>query len=302
MADSADARRLGGGSSSGFKRSMPARPAQNATPAKPAQQNAAAQPGKGANAAAAPKRSWMGPIAGLAAGLGLAALMSHLGMGAEFANFIMMALLAVVAFVAIRFLLNRFGPAQNRQGAHGNRLAGAAAGAGGTTPSSASNPFQQPLARTATPESSTSVGANGLISGPSFAQVDAGASAVLPAGFDATAFARVAKLIFLRMQAANDKADLEDLRKFASPEMFAVFKLDLQDRAHAAQVTDVVQLDAEVLDFVNEADQQIVSVRFYGLIREEENGPTQTFDETWHLSKPSGGAGEWVIAGIAQND
>src|SRR5690606_7068432 len=88
MADSADARRLGGGSSSGFKRSMPARPAQNATPAKPAQQNAAAQPGKGANAAAAPKRSWMGPIAGLAAGLGLAALMSHLGMGAEFANFI----------------------------------------------------------------------------------------------------------------------------------------------------------------------------------------------------------------------
>ena len=33
-----------------------------------------------------PRRSWLGPIAGLAAGLGLAALMSHLGFGAEFGN------------------------------------------------------------------------------------------------------------------------------------------------------------------------------------------------------------------------
>ena len=52
----------------------------------------------------------MGPIAGLAAGLGIAALMSHLGLGAEFGNIIMMVLLAVVAFVAVRFLLRRFGP------------------------------------------------------------------------------------------------------------------------------------------------------------------------------------------------
>ena len=34
-------------------------------------------------AAAAPSRSWMGPIAGIAAGLGLAALASHLGFGPD---------------------------------------------------------------------------------------------------------------------------------------------------------------------------------------------------------------------------
>ena len=96
-----EAKRLGGGKSTGMQRSTPDKPAQS-TPATPAAPTAAAAPaaaGTGA-AAAAPKRNWMGPIAGLAAGLGLAALFSHLGMGEGLANFVMLALLAVVAFVA----------------------------------------------------------------------------------------------------------------------------------------------------------------------------------------------------------
>jgi hypothetical protein len=36
---------------------------------------------------------WMGPLAGLAAGIGLAALFSHLGMGEGMANMMMMLLL-----------------------------------------------------------------------------------------------------------------------------------------------------------------------------------------------------------------
>ena len=92
----------------------------------------------------------------------------------------------------------------------------------------------------------------------------------MPAGFDSAGFERIAKLIFIRMQAANDKADLEDLRQFATPEMFAVFRLDLQERKGAPQQTDVVQLDAQVLDFAQEDARQVVSVRFHGLIREEQ--------------------------------
>jgi predicted lipid-binding transport protein (Tim44 family) len=121
----------------------------------------------------------------------------------------------------------------------------------------------------------------------------------LPAG-STPAFERIAKLIFIRMQAANDKADLDDLRQFATPEMFAAFKLDLQDRKDAQQQTDVVQLAAEVIDFEQEAARQVVSVRFHGLIREEKGAPAAPFDEIWHLVKPLDGSREWAIAGIAQ--
>ena len=280
VAVEAQAKRLGGGSSSGMQRSMPAKPAP-ASP--PAQQAApAATPATPAAApAAAPKRSWMGPLAGLAAGLGIAALMSHLGLGAEFGNFLMLALLAVVAFVAIRFVMQRFGSAANRNPAQGMQFAGAPAGAG-----------------------------SGLNSGPSIqaeavprlapATAAVATPTSLPAGFDAPAFERIAKLIFIRMQAANDSGDLEDLRQFATPEMFANFKLELQDRKGSAQQTDVVQLDAQVLDFAEEAARQIVSVRFHGLIREEKDAPAAPFDEIWHLVKPADGNRDWAIAGIAQ--
>ena len=79
----------------------------------PAQQAApAAAPAAAAQAAG--KRSWLGPIAGLAAGIGLAALLSHFGMGEGVANFLMLALLAFAAFMVVRWFLNRNKPAMQR--------------------------------------------------------------------------------------------------------------------------------------------------------------------------------------------
>ncbi len=98
----AEARRLGGSKSFGMQRSAPAK--QNAAPTPQRQQ-------PGAAPTAAPKRSWMGPIAGLAAGLGLAALFSHLGLGEEMANFLMLALLAMAAFMLFRWFMRRNAPA-----------------------------------------------------------------------------------------------------------------------------------------------------------------------------------------------
>jgi len=100
----AEARRLGGGKSFGMQRSAPAR--QDAAPTPQRQQPA------GTAAQAAPqKRSWMGPIAGLAAGLGLAALFSHLGLGEGMANILMLALLAMAAFMLLRMFMRRNAPA-----------------------------------------------------------------------------------------------------------------------------------------------------------------------------------------------
>ena len=267
----AQAKRLGGGSSSGLQRQMPAKPMPS-TP--PAQQAAPTSPG-GAPTAAPAGRSWLGPIAGLAAGLGLAALMSHLGLGEEFASMIVLALLAVAAVVAVRWVMRKLGPpvAQPRLQPE-LRFAGAGMPQAATAPS--------------------------FDVAPASAASGAAPASALPPGFDSAAFERVAKLIFIRMQAANDKADLEDLRQFATPEMFAVFKLDLQERGGQTQQTDVVQLTAEVVDFAQEAARQIVSVRFRGLIREQKDGVAEPFDEVWHLVKPLDASREWAIAGITQ--
>src|SRR6478752_710183 len=116
----AEARRIGGGGAVGMQRSLPARtpdavPAKPVAPAAPVAQPTAPATA-GAAAAAAPRRSWMGPIAGLAAGLGIAALMSHLGLGAEFGNLVMLLLLGIVAVIAIRFVMRRFNPSSASNG------------------------------------------------------------------------------------------------------------------------------------------------------------------------------------------
>lgn len=282
---SADAKRLGGGGYSGLQRQMPARstpaPAPAPTPAKPAQATPTTTPAAAAPTSAVPKRSWMGPIAGLAAGLGIAALMSHLGLGAEFGNLLMLLLLGLAAFVAIRFVMGRFAGSPARQAAGINGLHFA-----GETPAAASGSgagWSEPAA--------TPTGAAGATT---FAR-----PTVLPAGFDQAAFERIAKLTFLRMQAANDAADLKDLRQFTTPEMYAAIKLDLQDRVDRDQRTDVIHVDAEVIDVAEEAERQVVSVRYHGTIREEADGAVTAFDEVWHLVKPTL-SGQWAIAGIQQ--
>lgn len=268
-----EAKRLGGGSSQGMKRQVPSKPVPDATPS---QQQAAKQATPSATPPAAapapaPKRSWLGPIAGLAAGLGIAALMSHLGFGAGFANIVMMVLLLVVGVMLVRFLMRRF-----MKPSPGLQLAGASANW---------NDVQraEPTMRSA-PVLVQGSGAGGL-----------------PAGVDTSALERAAKMIFIRMQAANDSGDLNDLRQFSTPEMFAAFRLDLQDRKDAPQRTDVSTLDAHILDVADENGQQIVSVQFKGLVREEINGPTAPFDEVWHLVRPKDGSRDWAIAGIEQN-
>ncbi len=281
-----EARRLGGGRAAGMQRQAP--PPKPATPPTATQNTPANTPaaapgataGAGAAAANAGRRSWMGPIAGLAAGLGIAALMSHLGLGAGFANFITMLLMAVVAVVVVRWLMRRFA-AQRPAGPGRLATAGAPGAAGG---------FGQPEAQPARFQ------AMQPSSAPAFAPT--GHGPVLPEGFDAAEFERIAKTIFVRMQAANDAGHVEDLRKFTTPELFASLRVDLQDRGEAPQQTDVVKLDAQVLETVQEDGQWIVSVRFAGLIREEVTEGAQPFDETWHLVKPVDGSREWAIAGI----
>lgn len=279
----AEARRLGGGLSSGMKRSTPAA-TPNATPAKPAQ--AAPAPAQSAApappVATPPKRSWMGPLAGLAAGLGLAALASHLGFGEGLANIMSILLVVMLGAVLLgfvmKFLRNRSAPAG--QALQGMQFANAGFGAT-ATPRAFNTGSVTPLAQL---ERSAE--------GPAISAV--------PLGFDTAEFETLAKRVFIRLQAANDAGDLDDLRRFTTPEMFAVARQELLERPGAPQQTDVVQLQAAVAEHAEEDGRQIVSVRFSGLIREVKDAPAEAFNEIWHLVRPLDGSREWAIAGIQQ--
>ena len=317
-----EAKRLGGGSSSGLQRNMPARTAPDAPPAKPAapaqsptqapaQQAAPAAAGATGAAAAAGKRSWLGPIAGLAAGLGLAALMSHLGLGEAFANFLMLALLVVAGIALFVFIRRKMGgaAAASRQGpAWAGAGAGTVQGGGSASPAQVAWPQREASSASSAPAAPATEPAalqrSALETIPTATPTSGAAAAVtqafVPASFDAEGFERIAKMIFIRMQAANDSANLDDLRQFTTPEMFAALKLDLLERGSSPQTTEVRRIEAQVLDVAEEAERQIVSVRYRGEVVEEAGAAPVAFDEVWHLVKPLGEGTSWAIAGIEQ--
>ena len=280
----ADAKRLAAGKPAGMQRAAPTSATPQNAPANSATPAAAPTAAPMAAPATPPKRSWLGPLAGLAAGVGLAALFSHLGMGAGMGNFVMMLLLAGLAFFAIRFVMSRM--AGNRAG-NGPQLAGAGAPVGGWQPN---EPVNAPVVL---PRTALEAAPAALAGGSA-----AAAAPALPGGMAASDFERLAKMVFIRLQAANDASNLDDLRKFTTPELFASLRIDLQDRGGAKQQTDVVQIDAQVVDTARENGQDIVTVRFHGLIREAAEAGAEPFNEMWHLVRAADGHGDWAIAGI----
>lgn len=285
MAFDVEAKRLGGAKSSGMQRQQTTQPATPAnTPGSPAQAApaAGAAAAAAAPAAAAAKRSWMGPIAGLAAGIGLMALASHFGFGEAMANFMMMMLLGLVVLAVIGFVM------RNRM-ARNATPAAAGVGAAGRTGGSFGGGFgSQP--------------AGGTRIGSALGGVSAAAAqpSAIPADFDAAGFARNATQQFLALQSANDARDLQRLRDYLTPEMFEQVREDLEARGDAPQQTQVFGLNAQVLEVVEEGDRYIVSVRFTGGIRDQAHADTEDLDEVWHLTKPRTGFGGWVVAGIQQ--
>ncbi len=123
----------------------------------------------------------------------------------------------------------------------------------------------------------------------------------VPAGFDIEAFLRIAKLNFVRLQAANDIKNLDDIREFVSPKLYAEVKMQMDARGNAPQQTDVVSLKAELLEVVSESNHHLASVHFSGTIREVIGATAVPFDEVWNLSKPIQGRKGWIVAGIQQS-
>ncbi|MGH8786613.1 MAG: Tim44 domain-containing protein [Cupriavidus necator] len=309
MVFDANAKRMGGSRSVGKQSEsvtqrqqapQPTSPTQQAQ--QPAQQAAPATAGAaGAAAAAAPKRNWGGILGGIAAGLGIGWLLSHFGLGGAALSFLSnLILIALVAFAAI-WLIRKFrgGSKRTQQPAY--------AGAG-NVPNLDRN--AEPMLRESAPSvspsvtPSTSPASGTVMPAAAGAAVAAGAVAQqpwgVPADFDTEAFLRNAKVHFVRLQAAWDAGNLDDIREFTTPEMFAEIKMDLAERGAEVNKTDVVTLEAQLLGIESAAAQHIASVRFSGMIREKAAEAAQPFGEVWNLAKPASGTGGWLLAGIQQ--
>jgi len=125
---------------------------------------------------------------------------------------------------------------------------------------------------------------------------DGPARAHVPAGFDIAGFLRAAKENFIRLQMANDSGRLEELRDMTTTGMFETLRAD----AGAGQQTDVVTLNADLLEVATEGGRHWASVRFSGLVRETPGAEPAGFEEVWNLMKPADGSSGWLLAGIQQ--
>jgi predicted lipid-binding transport protein (Tim44 family) len=122
----------------------------------------------------------------------------------------------------------------------------------------------------------------------------------IPADFPVDAFLRSAKMSFIRLQAANDRKDVNDIREYTTPEMFAEISMQLQERGDAVQTTDVLGLNADLLEVVTENNHAIASVRMTGQLSENKGAP-ESFDEIWHVQKDlQNDKAVWLLAGIQQ--
>ncbi len=284
------AKRMGGGGSfgrqsQGVSRQAPSQSSQAASQARPA--TPAAAPGVTPPKPASP---WRGMLGGALLGLGLGAMLSHFGLGGAMASMIstllMVGLLAAAAFFIYNMFKRKTDSGSNPGYAGGYGSGNADNSARNSTPEIGSRiePAAQPAALQSVP----------LAGGAAAAPFG------VPADFDVPGFLRSSKTYFIRLQAAWDKADINDIREFTSSEMFAELRLQIQERGASVNVTDVVKLDAELMGVETVGGDYLASVKFSGMIKESEQAPAEPFAEAWNLSKPTSGQGGWVLAGIQQ--
>ncbi len=299
VAMDADAKRMGGGKSIGRQsqpveqRQAPAQPQSTA----PQQQSAAPQQNASSTQTAAQptapaKKSnpMLGALGGIAAALGIAALLSHFGLAGAAAEFIgtLLLVLAVVAVGVFLFRRLRGQPAQPAYAGMGTPPQHPAAQPEASAPAaqlreSAAQPSYNP---------SLTAAANAMAEGKTLTDWS------IPADMDVENFLHYSKVNFVRLQASWDSGNLEDIREFTSPAMFAELKLQLNERGERENITDVVSVEAELLGVEITPKEEIASVRYTGFMREGKDAAAEPFDEVWNLVRPASRKSGWVLAGI----
>ncbi|AXI03124.1 Tim44 domain-containing protein [Aquirhabdus parva] len=120
----------------------------------------------------------------------------------------------------------------------------------------------------------------------------------LPDGTENAVFLRQARATFLHMQTMNSSSNLEELRRYFTPEMFNAVQSDIANNHDTAEFP---QLNAQIVDSAQENGQYVVSVLYSGTVSEDVNSAPTPFSETWHFVQTIGSTDrKWLVAGIQQ--
>lgn len=291
----AEAARVGGGRSFGSKSFMKRPAAQPSTAAKP--QAGQQQPGAAAAAGATQRSGLFGGMGGMFGGLLAGSLIGSMlfggGMGGMGGGFMDILIFGGLLYLLFKFIARRRSSAAS---------AGAGARASGMGGMGDSNHAYQQTGQTGQAPGGMSwerlTGGNPDADEQPLQQSPT--SANVPADFNQEEFLEGAKAAYVRLNAAWDKRNLSDIEQFATPS----FMDEIRSQADAdasPSTTEIMLVNASLVEVVRDGDDQMASVFFNVLMREsaEQNAP-QDVREMWHFVRNADGTGMWRVDGIQQ--
>ncbi len=277
--DDAWAKRFGGGKSFGSRPSFNQNFSKQDAPTK--------APAMGTQSTTtAPKRGF-GGMGGIFGGLLAGTLLGSLFFGGGFGGFgfIDILLFGGLIFLILRLMRRRGAP----RGEPAYQAGGAYSGGGGNlSQQEPQNMYRQ-----------SSDGWSGLRSASAGGASAQGSAPSVPAGFDTDEFIQGARSVYTRLQNSWDKRDMDDIRQFTSPAVFAEISQQAKEDPTPSR-TELLLINARVLEVKEESDGTLATVYFDVLMREDASGgnPEQV-REVWHFHRAQPDA-MWTLDGIQQ--
>lgn len=280
-AEYAEAKRLGGGSSIGKSFSTPKK--KSSPVAAPTQSKQSATNSATKTQQPVKKRSGFG---GLMAGLLAGGLLGALFFGGAFEGIQFMDILLVLglAFVGYKLFSMYRKSQQPKYATDGAQYELRPERQEKRSAFEPAKPEPQPAAVNPTPAFSSEVSSNEL---------------QLPEWFNQQAFLDGAREHFVTLQRAWDNCDWDEISSYTSEELLDALKAE-RAKLKDHQKTEVVSVMAEMANFITEDDRVVVSLNFYGWLKEDSDQTTE-FNEIWHLTRDmTVENSDWIIVGIEQ--
>lgn len=281
MPDDADARRFGGGRSIGRTTTVrPSAPAGVTSSQQHFQQQNSAISNNAAGAAAMSRRGMFGGLfGGLLAGTLLGSLLSGGGFAGGF-GMLDLIIIGLLIYFGMKFFRNRQQNSNNKQY---------------YSQHSSSDYSNQNINQNGQNQAGNNAAAAwDNLRSDRHEQTNAYQST---GTFNTEEFLAGAKQLYVRMQESWDLRDIDDIKQFTSPVMHKDIEEQFKEDPNPSK-TQIILINANVLEVKQEGDYEQVAVLFDVLMKEAENQDNEQVKEIWNFSRNKAKNGTWILDGI----